>query len=302
MRTTYGIVLVLAMATGALLVSALPCRAAQTEQKDIWSEGEPKWGSGKFELTEKVVERAMNRLAKTEPVKAKELEKLREKDPAKLKAELRKVMRERFGRKLREGGKQRAGRKSREGQAFVRHGMAGEHAKGQERGMVRERMREKHTEYLEWLGKNYPEEAKKLAGLREKRPKLHMRQTGLSKRKYGRIFEAAKENPKLAEALKEDLKLKRRRDKLLGKIRAATDDAEKKQIVKELEEVINSRFDLIVKRKQIRYELLSKRLEKLKKQLKKSEAEIEKWKKVKGDKVKERVEELISRTEKFKWD
>ena len=62
-----------------------------------------------------------------------------------------------------------------------------------------------------------------------------------------------------------------------------------------------SKFDLIVKRKQITYEQLRKELEELKERVKESEAEVEKWKKVKSEKVNERLEELIGRTEKFNW-
>ena len=59
---------------------------------------------------------------------------------------------------------------------------------------------------------------------------------------------------------------------------------------------------MIVKRKQIEYEQLSKKLEKLKEQVKRSEAEVEKWENVKDKEVKQRLEELISRAEKFNWE
>ena len=100
------------------------------------------------------------------------------------------------------------------------------------------------------------------------------------------------------------MELKKKRDELLGKIRAATDEDEKKKLKEELEEVISDKFDLLVKRKQIAYEQLLKKLEELKEDIKKSEAEVEKWKdaKFKNESVKARVEELMSRTEKFKWD
>ena len=170
--------------------------------------------------------------------------------------------------------------------------------------MIRERARERYAEYIEWLEENYPEEAEKLAELRESKPELYMRQIALSLKKYGRIAEAAKENPQLAEVLKESLQLTKQRDKLIRKIRKATDEDEKKKMVEELKEVISSKFDLIVKRKQMAYEQLRKELEKLQKEVKKNEAEAEKWKdpEFKNESVKARVEELISRTSKFKWD
>lgn len=304
MRTTYGIVLVLTMAAIMLLTTAPACGAEEKKEENIWSEGKPKRGPGQFELTEEVIKRVMNQLAKTEPAKAKELEQLRKKDAEKFKAELRKVMREQFGKKLRERGEQRTGRRSRQGQEmpFAKPGMAGEPPRGREREMDRERRRERYAEFLEWLEKDYSETAKELAELKEKKPELYRRQLWLIYRKYRRIFEASKENPKLAEVLKEDLELKGKRDKLLGKIRAATDEDEKKKLSKQLAEVVSSRFDLIVKRKQIAYEQLRKELEELKERVRQSEAEVEKWKEVKDEKVKERVEKLVSRTEKFKWD
>jgi len=164
-------------------------------------------------------------------------------------------------------------------------------------------MHERHGEYLEWLGKNYPEEAKKIADLEGKNPELYGRRIGLGFRKHRRILEAAKENPALAEVLKEDLELKEKRDKLLRKIRAATDDNEKKETTKQLEEVVSSRFDLIVKRKQIEYEQMLKKLERLKKQVEESESKVEKWKDAafKSESIKARLEELVGETNAFKW-
>ena len=86
-----------------------------------------------------------------------------------------------------------------------------------------------------------------------------MKQLGLSLKKYGRIAEAARENPRLAEVLKKDLELRQQQDKLLEEIKAAG-DKDKEELVKDLKEVLNNRFDVIVERKQIEYEQLSKSL------------------------------------------
>ena len=303
MKTTYGTILVLVLATAMLLTAPLPCAAVEKEEENIWSEDEPRGGHRWFELTDEAIERMMSQLAKSNPEEAEELEKLRDRDPEKF----REAMRERFGKRFKqrmEQRKQRAGRKHRPGpdMPFMRpEGPGGQPKREMMRGQKRERqMREKHTEYIEWLEKNYPEEAEKLAELRKEKPELYRKQIGLSVKKYGRIAKASKENPELAEALKEDLELKKERDKLLSKIRTASDD-EKEELVEELEKVIGSRFDLVIKRKQIRCEQLRKKLEELKEQVKRSQAEAEKWKGVKGEKVKERLEELISRAEKFNW-
>ncbi len=62
-----------------------------------------------FELTDEIIEATMVNLNKTNPEKAQELEQLRKSDPEKFKAELRKVMREQFGRSKRDRGDESRG-------------------------------------------------------------------------------------------------------------------------------------------------------------------------------------------------
>jgi hypothetical protein len=339
MKKTYGTILVLSTATLVFLIASLVCWAAEKEEESIWHANSPELRRGWFELTDEAIEHMMERLKEANPERAKELEKLREKKPEQFKAELREIMREQFAGKFGEhreriggrgpgpregapsmergggfgGGRSGRGPGPEERAPFMGGGGFGEGRGMRDRERDRrdpdrrerterwgERLRERYAEYLEWLEKNYPEEAQELAELKEAKPDLHMRQFWLSYRKYRRIFEASEENPKLVEVLKEDLELKSKRDKLLGKIRTASGD-EKEELVKELKNVVSSRFDLIVKRKQIAYEQLRKELEELQERVKKSEAEVEKWKKVKSEKVNERLGELIGRTEKFNW-
>ena len=334
MKKTYGTILVLSTATLVFLTASLVCWAAEKEEESIWHANSPELRRGRFELTDEAIEHMMERLKEANPERAEELKKLREKNPEQFKAELREIMREHWATRFR-GGREPG---PREGAPFMERGggfgggrsgrglgpeggapFMGGGGFGGGRGMRDrdrdrrdpdrrerterwgERLRERYAEYLEWLEKNYPEEAQELAELKEAKPDLHMRQFWLSYRKYRRIFEASEENPELVEVLKEGLELKEKRDKLLRKIRAASGD-EKEELVKKLENVVSSRFDLIVKRKQIKYEQLRKELEELKERVKKSEAEVEKWKKVKSEKVNERLEELINRAEKFGWD
>jgi len=315
MKKTYGTILVLSTATVILLTASLACWAAEKEEESIWHANSPELRRGRFELTDEAIEHMMVRLREANPERAKELKKLREKKPEQFKAELREIMREQFAGRFGEHREGIGGRGPgpREGAPSMERGGFGEGRGMRDRERERrdperrerterwgERLRERYAEYLEWLKENYPEEAEQLAELKEAKPELHMRQFWLSYRKYRRIFEASEENPELVEVLKEDLELKSKRDKLLGKIRAVSGD-EKKELVKKLENVVGSRFDLIVKRKQITYEQLRKELEELKERVKESEAEVEKWKKVKSKKVNERLEELIGRTEEFNW-
>jgi len=305
------------MAAGMLLAAPGRCWAVEKEGKDVCAADNPR-EHGRFELTEEKIEHIMNRLKETDPNKAAELMQLREKDPGKFKDELRGIMHEQFGKKMGEQMGPKAEGKvcpppppctmppvcASEPKGFREGPGPGEpKGMGGGRGGPME-MHERYAEYLEWLEKNYPEDAKQLTELKEKNPELYGKQIGLFHKKHGRIFEAAKENPALAEVLKEDLELTKKQYKLVKEIKAATNDNKKKELTKELETVVSSKFDLKVKQKQIAYEQMRKRLEELKKEVEKSEAAVEKWKdaKFKNEKVKARVEELVSGAEKFYWE
>jgi hypothetical protein len=60
---------------------------------------------------------------------------------------------------------------------------------------------------------------------------------------------------------------------------------------------------LIVRRKQIEYEHLLRKLEKLKKRVEGSEAKVDKWKDAafKKESVKARLGELVGESDEFKW-
>jgi len=298
MQKGYGIIFISVIVALTTIVT-LPCPAQEKgkekerQEKDIWTEEgprgpremrepggpggpreltepggprEPRWGPPRwFELTDETIEQIMKDLAKSEPAKAAELSKLREKDPEKFKEELGKVH---FDKVIRE--------------------------------RMDARRRQMQAEYTEWLEKNYPEDAKKLAALKERDPNLYIKQFRLSMDKYGRIF-GARENPELGEVLKEDLELKEKADQLVRKIKSAGKEDEKKELTAQLEQVAGRRFDLIVRQKEISYAQLLRRLEELKKRVEENNAEITKWKdaKFKNENVKKRVQELISG---FKWD
>ncbi len=299
MRTNYVKAVVVA-AMAFLVVSALACRAGE-KKEDFWGKDRPRHRQrdrqSQFELTEEKIERIMGRLKEAEPEKAKELEKLQEEDPNKFKAELRKTMRERFGKRFREHGKERFGQRG--GDPFGGKGRPRGHG-----GPMAGRMHRKHAELMEWLEKNYPEAAEGLRDLHGDKPELFEKRMGLGLKRYGRIMEAEKENPELAAVLKEDLELKQQRDKLLRRVRKAKDEEKKQELVAELQEVVSARFDLIVKRKEMEYEELRKRLARLRQQVQKSQANVEKWKDAdyKAENVKTRVAELVGGSEEFKWE
>lgn len=274
MQTNRKVLLVLTIAAVIMPV----CWAEQKkDEKSIWTEDEQR-GTGSdsrrkmFELTDKDIDRIMTSLKKSDPEKAKELAKLREKDLEKFQMELRRYGREEIGKIMRE--------------------------------RIESWRQKRQDEFLQWLGKNYSKEAEMLAKIKEKEPDIYIEKFDYIRKKFWQIFEEDKRNPELAEVLKEDLELKQRRDELLRRIKAAKNDKENKQLIGELDEVVSRRFDLIIQRKQIAYERLLKRLEQLQKQVKESRDEIAKWKdeKFKAENVKEHIKDLLEGTPKFRWD
>jgi hypothetical protein len=325
MKTSYVTILVLAIAA-LLSTTVLHCQAAEDvnkEEDNIWSEDTAKGEHGQFELTEERISHIMERLAETDPNKAKELKQLQEKDPEKFETELREVMREQFGRKIKE-------RMEKQLEPFGPGGMPPDACNappvpcpnGTPPGMGMQKhgepfgpghimpemgMNWRYDKYLDWLKENYTdaakqlEEAKKLAE-QDGNWREYWKQFGLGLKKYGRIAEAARENPRLADVLKKDLELRQQQDKLLEEIKAAG-DKDKEGLVKNLKEVLSNRFDVIVERKQIEYEQLLARLETLKKDVEQRKAKMEKWKdvKFKEESVKARLEELLGKSDKFTW-
>jgi hypothetical protein len=281
-------ILVLAIAAVVIAV-ALPCPASEKgeEQQNIFTEGErmgpgpgpgPEGGRGRgqgrgrFELTEEDIDRIMEGVKQRDPKKAEELAKIREKDPEKFQEELRRHGREEFGKIVRE--------------------------------RIEKWRQERQAEFVKWLGENAPKEARELAKLKERNAELYTKKFELIRNKYWRIFEESRRNPELAEVLLEDLRLKERRDMLVGEIKAARSDNEKKKLTAELERAVSNRYDLIVRRKQIAYERLLKWLEELRNRIRESREDIAEAQDetVKDQNVKKRMQDLLEPNKGFNWD
>ena len=306
-----------ALVASLALVSLTPAMQAAEADKNIWSD-EPAETQRRFKLTDERIEEFLDQLAEAHPDRAAELRKLRKSNPE----QFRKELRETFAERRRVGGhpgdeprgEGRGGARERPGRGPGRMGGRPEMeagpgprsggslgGRGGRRERWRERIQERHEEYIEWLKDNYPEKAKKLVQLREKNPDEYIKHVMASRERYGDIMEAQERSPELAEVLKEELELKRDRAKLLEKIRSDK-GKQRKDLIQKLEEVVNTRFDLIVRKKQLRYEHLLRRLERLQKEVKQREAEVEKLKSKKAQFIKERLEELTSKAEKMNWD
>jgi hypothetical protein len=273
MKTKCGLFLIL-MLTAVITVSALPNWAQGTSEEkkeekkeDIWKEEEPRppRRGPRFELTDEETERIMKSLAESNPEKAKELAILREKDPEKFQSELRQYGREEFGKIVRE--------------------------------RIDKRREQRREEFLDWLEKNFRREAEDLK--RQQDPDLYLKKYEIIRQKFWRIFEAERRNPELGEVLKEKLRLGYRQDRLIREIRRVQDEKKKRELINKLREVVGSRFDLIVREKQIAYKWLRERLEELKKRVEESQAEIDKLMitKTKKQNVDKRVKYLLEEDE-----
>ena len=289
MDKSRAIILILAMAA-IVAVAAMPCSANRNDEDNMFTEDEgrgpgsrpgpgPERGSRRgpgrrrIELTDEEIDRIMDGLKQRSPEKAKELAELRKKDPDKFREELVRHAREEFFKV--------AGERMQKWQA------------------------ERRARFLEWLAEKVPEEAEELAKLKERSPDLYGQKYELVLKKYGRIYNESRRNPELEKILIEDLRLQKRRDQLLGKIHATTSRREKEKLTKELEEVVGLRYDIIVRRKQMAYEWLLKRLEDLQNKVKESRAEIHRAQdtKVKAENTRKRTRELLAeKKEEFKWD
>ncbi len=288
------------------------------------------------ELTEERIGRIMQVLRERDPERAKELEQLRSKNPEAFKKGLRETIQQYIERRRREGAGQveyregagqmeyrqrprsgkmepggmmggmgggkmaEGGRMAGGGGMKGGGGMAGGVVSGRGFG-GRSRTQENHEELLGWLEKNFPDKAERLRDILKEHPEYFEKAMSHLSRRYRRIIEASEENPALAEVLKDDMRLKDMRWKLIDKIKGAKKE-DKKALVEELRGVISQRFDLIIKRKRIAYEHLKSDLEDLKQEVKKGEQDIENWEKTKDKRVEERVQELLGKMEEFEWN
>ena len=293
-----------------VVLAGIPCSAAQEPNKDnIWTENRPsvdrpnqgpgrqepppgrgpdsqlqpagdrgpggddrgRGGRGRFELTDQEIDRIMDGIRQRDPNKATEMEALRKTDPDRFRGELRRHAGEEFGE------------------------------------IIRERMekmrRDRQKEFIEFLEKYVPKEAEELAALKNRDPELYSKKYDLAQQKYERVSVWARRSPEMAEVLVADIQLQDKQDEIVRKIKSAKNEQEKKQLTTQLENVVGNKYDLIVRRKQIAYEWLLKRLEALQKEVNDSKSEIIKFMddRTKEENVKERIKYLTEDSSKF-WD
>jgi len=262
----------------AVAFSAVPGRAAdkgKDEKKtdpNMWSPPEQVGGRWQMRLTEEEIARVMERIKKDNPQKAKELEQRRLLDEEEFRKEIREYGKEEFGKIVRE--------------------------------RIDEYRQQRRDEFVKWMDKEYPREAKELAKLKPKDADVYNKKYELLRKKYGYIHDAWRRNEELGKVLKQDLRLKDRRADLLAKSKKEKDANKKKQLDAQLKEVVADRFDLIVRRKQIIYDELLKKIKELQEQINEQKNEIRKWRSLnfRTKAIEERIKELLEGLAKFKWN
>jgi hypothetical protein len=259
---------------GGFLVARPAAAETQEAKNDIWQDEpretrQPWW---QRDLSDDVVARIMKGIQQRDPAKAKELSELRQKDPARFKAEIREQGRPEMDQMISE--------------------------------RLEARRQERNARFLEWLKNNYPAEEQALAKLKEANPQLYVTSFERVMSQYRYIFDAASSSPELGAVLKEDLELKKRAMQLCKQLHSEKSEAKKQALGAELQDVTARRYDLIVRRKEIAYEQLQKKLDELQKQVRESKDEINKWRdeKVRQENIKQRVKTLTDEKDRFKWD
>jgi hypothetical protein len=237
----------------------------------------------------------LEKIKQEDPNKAAKLEKLRKENPMLFRMEMRRYAHPR-------GAGPEGTEPNRLHPRAPMEGRGDQPMDLMDREKIREHMQVRENELIAWLEKNEPAKAKELAALKEKDPPAYMRRMMFEMKNYRQIMETEQTNPALAEVLKKDLALKQKRNELLDQIKGTTDEAKKKELTNQLKTVVGDSFDLIVQKKQLKYEELKKKLEELQQNVKKSQTELETIKSKKAEQVEQHLKELLNQSEKIDWD
>jgi len=246
--------------------------SAEEKNEDIWKEYSFS-SEEDLQLTEKQIQEILEQLKKTDPQRAAQLETLQKKNTEKFIAAIRDEIR--------------------------KHKKPTPEQPKQEKW--KEELFKKHEAFLVWFKKEYPQDHKELIDLQIEDPEKYVQRFMDLMKIYEPIQKMERSNPKLADTMKKNLELQKRRDALLLQIRIASKDQQLK-LVEDLRSVVSQRFDTIVLEKQLQYEWLRKRLDDMTKKVEDRAKELESLHKNKEQSVQDRMNELMERTEKVNWD
>ena len=239
-------------------------------------------------LTERRIDQFLERLAKTNPGRAGELGALRIAQPQQFRSQIREEMAKRFFQSIRQPS-------GAEPQPAAAPPPVSPPASPPEQ--TGDAVQHKHKELIAWLEKNFPQQADELKA----NPAPSPGRIAELLNRYEPVMRAERDNPPLAAAMKEDITIQMQSDELLMDLQYA-DEKEREAIIKELNTLTSTRFDLIVRKREIQYEQLRGRLAKLQQDLDKQKSELDKLKGDKEKSIKDRVAELVERTQKTNWN
>jgi hypothetical protein len=257
--------------------------AAETPKTDIW-EDHLMHPFDAIVLTEQQIDRFLARLSQTNAERAGELEKMRITNPQQFRWEIREEMANRFFQSTRQPTAADTKPAPSAPPAAVP-------------APPSEAVQKRHGELIVWLEKNFPRQAGELKA----NPSPSAERITELLNRYDPVMRAERSNPPLAEAMIEDIKTQIRCDELLMDLPYANPE-EREAIIKELDELTAKRFDLIVRKRELQHELLRRRLNRLQQELDTQKQEMDLLKSAKEPSVKQRVKELVERTDKTNWN
>lgn len=278
--------LLVLLAAGPALAAAQEPQPQPKASESIWQN---EWEVEEAQRSEVMARRIIDAVKERDPQRAEELQKLYDKSPESFWEELRREFRQR--ERDRQGPPPPPGERRPSEMPPSRD----------DQDRWGERLKRRLDEFIQWLEKNDPEEAASLAELKEKDPDAYLAKSGEARRRYEPIMRAQRDNPELAKVLMKDMDLQKQQDDILRRLRTA-DAKDKEAMTKELEQVISTRFDVILLKKQLMYDELYARLLKLQEELEKRQSELEVLKNSKEQNVQDRMKELTTQVEKINWD
>lgn len=277
-----------------------PSPAAADEFEDIWKEG-PNGPPRQMELDKERLDQLVKHVAEGNSQREEQLRQLYTKDRDKFWSEVRAF----FGKQQEQGGRSEGGRQ-------VESGGGGPGGGGPGRGGARdgqggprssrwreEQLKRRHDEFISWLKENFPDIEKDLSQYSDK-PEEYFKRFSEVKDKYEHVMMTQKRDPELAKVLKEEIELTDYRNELLKDIRRA-DKKKRQQLIEQLTVVVSRRFDLIVRKKQLQFEELHRRLERLQKELAEREKELGNLIESKEEATKSRIKVLLDPKQKVEW-
>jgi hypothetical protein len=241
-----------------------------------------------FEIPQEFIDKLMAAIKEKDPAKAKELEILRNSNPAKFREELFKIGPELAKTIWDEGGYGFGGGRGGRGG----DGRGGPGGRGQDQGPWSQ---QRNEDLLKFVRENFPADANNYDKVKNDQ-ELGPRQLRIIDRMYGRLFDRVSDNPQMKDLLIQDFRLNREQlYPLLMKIGAIKDKTEKAKFRPELEKLLGQIYDVKVGIKEKDYDQLSVRLEDLKKTIEKSKEELGRWKddSTKKAEVKKQTDNLL---------